>query len=301
LGIGKGDEVISTPLTCTATNMPILMQGADIKWADVKKDFNIDPESIKNSINGKTRAIIVVHWGGYPCDMSEIGQISHDYGIPVIEDCAHVFNAVYKGHQIGDCKWSKFAMFSFQAIKHLTCVDGGALCIEDYDAYKRAKLLRWFGIDREGIRSDFRCEEDIKEWGYKYHMNDVCATIGLCNISVAYENDKKAQSNARWYESSLIPFDGIEIPQIAEDRESSYWLFTMLVEKRSDFCAMMASKGISVSRVHERNDKHSCFSKFKRDLPGLESIIDKMICIPVGWWLKEDDVQYIIESIKEGW
>jgi dTDP-4-amino-4,6-dideoxygalactose transaminase len=301
LGVGAGDEVITTPLTCTATNMPILQQGADIVWADVKRDLNIDPKSIELSINEKTKAIIVVHWGGYPCDMSEIGQISHDYGIPVIEDCAHVWNATYKDHQIGDTNWSRFAMFSFQAIKHLTCVDGGALCIEKHDDYVRGKLLRWYGIDREGVRSDFRCEENIKEWGYKFHMNDVCATIGINNIPLAFENDKKAQSNARWYESELIPFDGIEIPQIAEDRESSYWLFTMLVEKRSDFCSMMGSKGISVSRVHERNDKHDCFSKFKRELPGLESIIDKMICIPVGWWVSNEDREYIIQCIKEGW
>ncbi len=301
LGVGVGDEVISTPLTCTATNMPVLQQGADIVWADVERDFNINPMAIKHSITEKTKAIIVVHWGGYPCDMSEIGQLSYDFGIPVIEDCAHVFNATYKDHQIGDTKWSRFAMFSFQAIKHLTCVDGGALCIENYEDYKRAKLLRWYGIDRENPRTDFRCEEDIKEWGYKFHMNDVCATIGLSNINIAYENDKKAQSNARYYESELIPFDGVEITQIKEDRESSYWLFTMLVEKRSDFCSMMASKGISVSRVHERNDKHTCFRKYKKDLPILESIIDKMICIPVGWWVTDENREYIIKCIKEGW
>jgi dTDP-4-amino-4,6-dideoxygalactose transaminase len=146
--------------------------------------------------------------------MSEIGKISHDYNIPIIEDCAHCFGSVYKDQYIGDTKWSRFAMFSFQAIKHLTTVDGGALCVENYDDYKRAKLLRWFGIDRESERTDFRCEEDIKEWGYKYHMNDVCATIGLHNISLAQENVKKTTDNARFYETSLIPFDGIEMREM---------------------------------------------------------------------------------------
>jgi dTDP-4-amino-4,6-dideoxygalactose transaminase len=301
IGVGVGDEVISTPLTCTATNMPILTHGAKIVWADVKGDFNIDPESIRNSINGMTRAIVIVHWGGYPCDMSEIKQISNEYNIPVIEDCAHVLNATYKDHQIGDTKLSDFAMFSFQAIKHLTAIDGGALCISNDEMYKRGKLLRWYGIDRETERTDSRCEENIKEGGYKFHMNDINATVGLCNISVALENEMKAQDNAWWYESSLIPFDGIEIPQIKNDRKSSYWLFTMLVEKRSDFCTMMASKGISVSRVHERNDIHVCFGESKKDLPGLESVIDKMICIPVGWWVTKEDRDYIVESIKGGW
>lgn len=298
-GVGVGDEVISTPLTCTASNMPILQAGAKIVWADVKRDLNINPESIKECITEKTKAIIVVHWGGYPCDMKEIYKIAN--GIPVIEDCAHVFNATYKNSKIGDNTYSDFSMFSFQAIKHLTCVDGGALCCRDKQSYDKGKLLRWYGIDRESIRTDFRCEEDIQEWGYKFHMNDVCATIGLSNIAVAYENSKKAQNNARHYETELIPFNGIEIPQIADDRESAYWLFTMLVENRSDFTHMMGSKGIAVSRVHERNDKHTCFKESIKDLPVLESIINKMICIPVGWWVTKEDREYIIDCIKQGW
>lgn len=300
-GVEKGDEVISTPLTCTATNMPILQAGAKVVWADVKKDFNIDPESIRKCITEKTKAIVVVHWGGYPCDMKEISDISYTYGIPIIEDCAHVFNATYKDSLIGDCHYSDYAMFSFQAIKHLTSVDGGALCCGNQQSYDRGKLLRWYGIDRESPRTDFRCEEDIQEWGYKFHMNDVCATIGLSNIDLAYENSKKAQNNARHYETELIPFNGIEIPQIADDRESAYWLFTMLVENRSDFTHMMGSKGIAVSRVHERNDKHTCFKESRKNLPVLESIINKMICIPVGWWVTKEDREYIIDCIKQGW
>jgi dTDP-4-amino-4,6-dideoxygalactose transaminase len=298
-GIGVGDEVITTPLTCTATNMPIMMAGADIVWADVKRDLNIDPQSIKDSITDKTKAIMVVHWGGYPCDMEEIREAAGD--IPIIEDCAHAYGSEYKGKPIGSCEYSDYAMFSFQAIKHLTSVDGGALCVKTVDDYKRGKLLRWYGIDRESPRTDFRCEEDIVDWGYKFHMNDVCATVGMSNMELAQENIYAAMNNAKFYEDELKYLDGIELPQVAKDRKSSYWLFTMLVENRSEFTHMMGSKGIAVSRVHERNDKHTCFKKFKKDLPGLESIMNKMICVPVGWWLSAEDRRYIIESIKSGW
>ena len=301
-GVQAGHDVISTPLTCTASNMPILQAGANIIWSDVGRDLNIDAKSIKNLITENTRAIIVVHWGGYPCDMNEIARIAHEAGdIPVIEDCAHVWNAVYKGHKIGDCYYSDYAMFSFQAIKHLTAVDGGALCLRLDDDYDRGKLLRWYGIDRETPRTDFRCEEDIKEWGYKFHMNDVNAMIGLSNMYLANENYRKAQNNAKYYEQELMGFDGIEIPQISDDRESSYWLFTILVENRSEFCHMMGSKGISVSRVHERNDKHTCFSKFRKPLPKLDEIVNKMICIPVGFWLTKEDREYIVDCIRSGW
>ncbi len=300
-GVGVGDEVITSPLTCTATNMPIMQTGADIVWADVGRDLNIDPVSIRNSITEKTKAIVVIHWGGYPCDMDEISDIAASTGIKIIEDCAHAYGSVYNGHKMGDCSYSDYAMFSFQAIKHLTSVDGGALCVNTEDDFKRGKLLRWYGIDRESIRTDFRCEEDIIDWGYKFHMNDVCATIGMYNMELAKKNIAKAIDNANYFEKELSGLHGIELPQMKNDRLSSYWLFTMLVENRSDFTYMMGSKGIAVSRVHERNDKHTCFAKFKKDLPGLESIIDKMICIPVGWWVTPEDREYIVETIKQGW
>ena len=300
-GVKPGDEVITTPLTCTATNMPILMHGAKIVWADVKEDLNINPKSIKAKITDKTKAIVVVHWGGYPCDMEEISKIAHTHNLKVIEDGAHAYGSKYKGSLIGDCKYSDYVMMSFQAIKHLTCTDGGALFTKDKEDYKRAKLLRWYGIDRESPRREMRCEEDIAEWGYKYHMNDVCATVGLSNMPLAEDNLKKTFDNAWYYEEVLRDIDGVQLIQMEEDRQSAYWLFTILVEDRTSFVHMMGSEGIAVSRVHERNDKHTCFKEFKTDLPRLEHVMKKMICIPVGWWLTQEDREHIAEAIAGGW
>jgi len=299
--IGPGDEVITTPLTCTATNMPILMQGADIVWADVNTDFNIDHVSVQEKITEKTKAIICMHWGGYPCDLSELRDISKRHKIPLIEDAAHSFLSNYKGSLIGECEYSDFTMFSFQAIKHLTTIDGGALfCKRDVD-YQRGKLLRWYGINRESLRRDMRCEEEILEYGYKYHMNDICATIGLNNFELVDDNVEKCRDNALFYEKELEGVDGVTITQHKDDRLSSYWLFTIMVEDRTSFAYKMGSKGIHVSRVHERNDKHEFSKKFRCDLPKLDSFIDNMICIPVGWWVTKEDREYIIEEIKSGW
>jgi len=301
-GVGPGDEVITTPLTCTATNVPILMQGAKIVWADIKpNDLNIDYRSIKSSINGNTKAIMVVHWGGYPCDMKEIYEIAQKANIKVIEDGAHAFGSIYKGSVIGSCAYSDYSMMSFQAIKHLTTVDGGALFLKHIKDYERAKLLRWYGIDRESPRKDMRCEEDISEWGYKYHMNDVCATVGLANFDAAVENVMAARGNARYYNQELTGESGVEVIQTKQDRLSSYWIYTLLVEDRTSFAHMMGTRGISVSRVHERNDKHTFTKEYRKNLPGLESVIDKMICIPVGWWVTKEDREYIVDTIKGGW
>jgi dTDP-4-amino-4,6-dideoxygalactose transaminase len=300
-GVGKGDEVVTTPLTCTATNWPILMQGATPIWADVKDDFNVDPESVRTAITDRTKAIICVHWGGYPCDMAELTKIAYDNNLVLIEDAAHAYGSDYKGIPIGSMPGTDYTMMSFQAIKHLTTVDGGALFCKTKEQYDKAKLLRWYGIDREGPRTDFRCEQPIADWGYKYHMNDVCATIGLQNMAAADRNIERCRANAALYDRELAGVPGLKITQTADDRKSSYWLYTIMVENRSEFCYMMGSRGIAVSRVHERNDKHPCTSDFCCFLPKLEEVVSKQICIPVGWWLGDDQVEHIIESIKGGW
>jgi len=301
-GVGPGDQVITTPLTCTATNMPIIMNGADIVWADIKPtDLNIDPRSVESSITERTKAIMVVHWGGYPCDMKELAAIASDNDLRIIEDGAHAFGSTYKHTVIGDCIFSDYSMMSFQAIKHLTTVDGGALFLKDKDDYKRAKLLRWYGIDRESPRKDMRCEEDIVEYGYKYHMNDVCATVGLGNFDDALRNVGIARANAKYYNQELLGVPGVKVIQTKTDRLSSYWIYTLLVEDRTSFAHMMGTKGISVSRVHERNDKHTFTRKYAKELPGLESVINDMICIPVGFWVTKEDREYIVEVIKSGW
>jgi dTDP-4-amino-4,6-dideoxygalactose transaminase len=301
-GVGPGDEVITTALTCTATNTPILQQFAKPIWVDIREDFNINPKDIEVKITEKTKAIICMHWGGYPCDMEEIAKISSDHGnIPIIEDAAHAYGSVYKNRLIGECYYSDYTMMSFQAIKHLTCVDGGALFTGMVDDYDRGKLLRWYGIDRETPRVDFRCEEDIKEWGYKFHMNDVCATIGLGNMEEVENNLAWTSTIAKRYDAEFSKVPGIKLTQIMPDRKSSYWLYTMQVDNRSEFINMMTRAGISVSRVHERNDKHTFTKDFRCALPTLDRVIEKMICIPCGWWLTNQDVDHIIRCIRKGW
>ena len=204
-GIQEGDEALCTPLTCTATNWPVLANGMKIKWVDVDpNNLNMDLDDLERKLSPTTKIIYVVHWGGYPIDLDRIKRIQDKceqlYGFKpaVIEDCAHSFGSKYKGRPIGS--YGNFATFSFQAIKHLTSVDGGMLICPNEKYYKRAKLLRWYGIDRDDNRKDFRCENDIPEWGYKMHMNDVNASIGLANLKEIEEKViSKVKDNANYY------------------------------------------------------------------------------------------------------
>ena len=179
-GVGVGDEVVTTPLTCSATNIPILYCRAKAVFADIKaQTLNVDPASIASKITQKTKAILAVHWGGEPCDLAEIHRISQKHKLPVIEDAAHALGATYQGKPIGSA--SDFTCFSFQAIKQITSGDGGMLTVNNPDHAKRAKLLRWYGMDRT-CTGDIYEKHGIKEVGYKYHMNDLTATMVMVQL-----------------------------------------------------------------------------------------------------------------------
>jgi dTDP-4-amino-4,6-dideoxygalactose transaminase len=300
-------EVLTTSLTCTATNWPILANGLRIKWADIdSQTLNVDIDDVARKLTPKVGAVMVVHWGGYPVDLYRLRKVVQEaammYGhqIPVVEDCAHAFGARYRWAPIGS--HGNYCAFSFQAIKHLTCVDGGALTVGSAEQYKRAKLLRWYGIDRECNSKDFRCEADIPEWGFKFHMNDINATVGLANLRHVDELVlEKQKENAAFYDKELEDVDGVTLMTRHEGHESSFWIYSMLVERRDDFYRAMKSAGIMVSQVHERNNKHSCVSEFRAQLPTLERVLPRLVSIPVGWWVSAEDREYIVSKIKEGW
>lgn len=305
-GIGPEDEVLTTPLTCTATNWPILANGMKLKWVDVDPNTcNMDLDDLERKISPTTKVIMVVHWGGYPVDLDRLKEIQEKayqlYGFKpvVIEDCAHAFGSTYKGTKIGS--HGNICTFSFQAIKHLTTGDGGCAIFPYENQAKRAKLLRWYGINREDNRKDFRCESDISEYGFKFHMNDINATIGINNLPGVKTNINTTIDNANFYNQELSDVSGVTLLENKSDRQSSYWIYTMKVERQQDFMDKMKECNIMVSRVHERNDIHSCMSEFKTDLPNLDKLVKEMICIPVGWWVTPEDRQYIVDCIKSGW
>lgn len=293
--VGYGDEVISTPMTCTATNWPILGAGARISWADIDPTTgNIDPESIRKRLTKKTKAIMVVDWGGYPCDIAKIRRYAGD--IPIIEDAAHAFGSRYKNKMVGNA--ADFTCFSFQAIKHLTTVDGGAVAVKNKSHYDRGILLRWYGIDRKTRSQEQRIEVDVAEYGYKGHMNDVAATIGLENIKFTHELIKKHRLNADFYKKNLAGLKYVKLLKEHKGYDSTYWLFTILVTDRDAFSRYMADKNIMVSQVHRRNDTHPAVKMFKRSLPNVDKFTSEMVCIPVGWWLTEAEREHIAYAVR---
>jgi dTDP-4-amino-4,6-dideoxygalactose transaminase len=300
------DEILTTPLTCTATNWAILANGVKLKWVDVDPETcNLDLTDLERKLTANTIGVMVVHWGGYPVDLDRLREIQNrfykQYGFRfrIIEDCAHAWGSIYKGKLIGN--HGHLCAFSFQAIKHFTTVDGGCLVSPNEADHKKVKLLRWYGIDREQKTKDFRCESDIGTWGGKYHMNDVNATIGIHNYPHVHNIVNRHKSNAAFYNENLKKIAGVTLLKNEEGFDSSYWIYTMKVKRRDDFVDKMKEEGIMVSRVHERNDKHTCVAQYRSFLPSLDSLSKEMVCIPVGCWVTDEDREKIVTSIKKGW
>lgn len=295
----KNAEAIVSPMTCSATLTPLIANGVKIIWADANPNTgNIDPSDVERKITKNTKMIIMVHWGGVPCEIDKFVEISKKYNIPLVEDGAHSLGAKYNGRFIGS--FSDFTMFSLQAIKHVTSVDGGVLICKNEEEYKRAKLLRWYGISREvdaKQTKDLRCELDVAEAGHKMHMNDVNATIGIENFKKLDWVLSKHRDNANYYDGV---FEGkINFVKAPQGSEPSYWLYTIHANNRDELMERLKEDGIMSSKVHARNDTHSMFKKFYKTLPGVEKFNNTHLCIPVHWGVNEEDRKYIANRVLE--
>lgn len=300
-GVKSGDEVILPAQTFVATGMAILFAGAIPVFADVDPlTGNISPKSIQNVISLKSRAVLAVHWSGRVCEMDAIQDIANEHALVVVEDAAHALGATYKGKPIGSI--SDYTCFSFQSTKHLTSGgDGGAVCCNytlDGEDREQAKALRWFGFDRKaptGLLGERLFKLD--EVGYKYHMSDLSASVGLGNLEGFKERLNRRKMIAGLYCMGLECTCGLRNHY---DASSSFYTFPILVEDRNNFCRAMKDRGIPVSIVCSRIDKNPIFGGL-RDLPGTAEFDAKQINLPCHEALTEDDVNQVISAIKMGW
>lgn len=303
IGLKPGDEVITTPLTCTATNLPLIRMGVKIVWADVlKSTLCIDPISVQSKVTEKTKAIVQVHLGGIEADAgyhhSRDGLASK---IPVVSDACQALG-IFSGD---------YTCFSFQAIKHMTTVDGGMLWCRNNEESKKAKLLRWFGIDRTKKMpnnplsyKNRMMTYDIELPGTKRHMNDMNAVMGIIGLDYYHSVLDYRRRLFNIYRSELKEVPGItliEAKYTGKLNHNVYWLATVLVEKRDEFAKMLFEADIDCHIVQARNDTYTIFGGKRADLPVMNEIEDKYLSLPIGMHVSEEDVHYICNKIKGGW
>lgn len=255
--IQEGDEVITPVFTCTATNIPLARRKANIVFADIEKDLNISVEDVERKITGKTKVIVFVHFGGLNRGLQEILDLGHRKNIAVIEDAAQA---------VGSDFWGKadFAAMSFQAIKTLTTGDGGILFVKNEEDYQKAKRLRWFGYDRK-LKQKLG-DTDLHEAGYKYHMNDITAAIGLGNLHMV--------DTLIWHRKELLEiYRGYGL-------SGGIWLVGGISNNYQGLKAYMASHGVEIGQHHYRNDQYTIFGG-RQALPIMDSIEGKYFFVPM--------------------
>ncbi len=262
--ISHGDEVITSVLTCTATNIPLVRLGAKIVFADIDYDLNISIADVRRKLTKRTKAVVFVHFGGNNRGLSELVTLCRDRGIILIEDAAQA---------VGSPVWGKgdFCAVSLQAIKTLTSGDGGFLVCKRKADYEKAKRLRWFGYDRE--RKHAQGDIDLKEAGYKYHMNDISAAIGLGNLRSIDRVLAHRRRLAQIYESyGLMPMT---------------WLTAGLTRNYEGLKALFKKNGIEIGQHHYRNDKYTLFGGKRLKLPVMDELEFGYFFVPYHFGVTE--------------
>ena len=301
-GVKVGDDVLASPISCLATNAPVKTVGANIVWIDVNPSTGcIDSEKLEGYLTRKTKAIIHYHWVGYPGDINEINSFARKKGLKVIEDASEAFGAEYKGRKIGNTN-SDFVCFSFNPVRIINTIDGGALSIRAKDDFERAKLLRDYGIDRKKFRDkmgEINPNSDITEAGHHFLMNNLSGYLGFVQILDIDRRLKRVRSNARFYDKKLSVIPQLKPLRVSPRKQPSYWVYTILAEDRDNLLIFLRENQIYASKVHMRNDIYSCFGPLKNKYPGIEEFSKKYLSIPCGWWLSKEETKKITQLIQK--
>jgi len=299
--VDYGDRVLSSAFTMVATNCAIAASGADIVWAPCENttlcmDLSKATEILEEQPD--ICAVVITLVGGVvPHNLDTFIQDCSRLGVIIIFDAAHALTTTYKGKHI--CHWADFTCFSFQSIKHLTTGDGGAIVVSETGAYMRAEKLKWFGMTREVPEGMSRLEHQMTyqmpEWGYKFHMNDIAACIGLTNLDVAAYAVEKSIDNANFY-SDFMPNLRTLVPP--NDCQPSWWVYPVWVNNPDKAVAQLGTQRIASSRMWPMNYIHKCFPDGEHPFAdGMGSVNGGPIFIPNGFWVTEEDRERIAKAV----
>ncbi len=294
-------EVIVTPITFVSTAMVINYTKAKPVFADIERGtLNIDPKEIERKITLETKAIIVVHYGGHPCEMDEIMKIAKKYNLKVIEDCAHACGAEYKGKKVGSI--GDIGCFSFHAVKNLATGDGGMITLNDSELDKHLRKKRWMGISKDTFQRTDKVYDwyyEIGELGYKMHMNDINAAIGLIQLNKLEKMNARRKEIVKNYNKAFKKLKWISLPVKKDYVKSAYHNYALKVKNRDKFIVYLKEKGISTGVHYTPLHLHPFYKNHKIKLPVAEKVYDSLILLPIFYDLTDKEQNYIIDCVKK--
>ena len=305
-GIQAGDEVICPSLTFVATANAILYVNAIPIFADVKslEDLTIDPEDIERKITDKTKAIIVMHYGGFACDMNRIMKIANTYNIKVIEDACHGPLSEYQGKKLGAI--GDIGCFSFFSNKNISTGEGGMIVTNNEETFNHAKLMRSHGMTTMSYERSkgHSTQYDVIEFGYNYRMDDIRAAIGVVQLDKIREDLMKRAEIRKWYIELLKDIPEIIIPFKDYSEFSSNYIFPIVLknsdsEKRDLVRDKLAQKGIQTSVHYPAVHRFSVYRKFYKELLLTDYATNCEITLPMYSKLLKNDINYIANMLSD--
>lgn len=305
-GVQSGDEVICPSLTFVATVNSIRYVDAIPVFADVTSYENptIDPEDIRRKITSKTKAIMVMHYGGFACDMDKIMQIARENNLKVIEDACHGPLSEYKGKKLGTI--GDVGCFSFFSNKNISTGEGGMLITNNDEYASRTKLLRSHGMTTMSYEraKGHSTAYDVVELGYNYRMDDIHSSIGLEQLDKIETDLNKRTEVRKLYVKLLSEIPGIIIPFKDYTEFSSNYILPIVLkdrnaEKRDQIRAALAEAGIQTSMHYPAVHRFSIYKEFYSELPVTDYLVNNLITLPMYSKLTGEQVHYICNTLKK--
>lgn len=325
VGVGKDDEVITTPITFVASANCAVYCGGKAVFADIDSGvYNVDPEAVKQRISARTRAIIPVHFRGLPCDIEKISEIARANGLAVIEDACHAFGAEWldsggNWRKVGSCSNSDMAVFSFHPVKHITTGEGGAVLTNSRSHYERLLSLRCHGITRgaEGFVNRGLAFTDgspnpwyyeMRESGFNYRISDLQCALGLSQLKKADAFIRSRREIARQYDEELSNRGPITVRKTPSGKRHSYHLYVIEIDFKGagmDRATVMKALGrlgvgtqVHYIPVHLQPYYSERFGYGPGDYPEAEGYYSRALSIPIYPKMGQADIEKVIASLK---
>ena len=298
LGIGTGDEVITSPVTFLSSANCARFAGADVVFADIESDTaNIDVLEIEKLITDKTKVVIPVHFAGQSCDMEKIYALAQKHNIFIVEDAAHAMGSEYKNSKVGSCRFSDMTVFSFHPVKNMTTAEGGAVTTNNEELYKKLLAFRSHGMHKTGEMQN-TWEYEMRELGYNYRMTDIQAALGISQLKKLEQFKERRREIVDFYNKNL------GLPHLTEKEYSAacFHLYPVLVENRKEFYFKAKEKRLNL-QVHyipvHLQPYYQRLGYKKGDYPKAEAYYDKCISLPLYPSLTDSELTFIVKALKE--
>jgi dTDP-4-amino-4,6-dideoxygalactose transaminase len=318
VGVGKGDIVLTTPMTFAATAEVIEYMGATPKFVDIDPGtLNMSPALLERTLASmpeeerrRVKAVVPVHMAGQPCDMDPITETARKYGLKVVEDAAHTMPAKYKGRMVGTM--SGITCFSFYPTKCITTGEGGMVTTDDDEYADRMRVMSLHGISR-GAWNRYSKEGswyyEVLEPGFKYNMPDVLSAIGIGQLKRSEELLELRMRHAEIYNQAFKDMPGIELPEISPDVEHSWHLYIiklnleMLCIDRGQFIEELRARGVFASvhfiPLHIHPYYREKYGYEPSDFPRALREYHRMLSLPFYPKMSDEELDYVIDAVRE--